>query len=68
MVLGLQKMQHTDLVALWHVESSWTRDGTCIPCVGRHILNHWTTREVHHYVLNDRTSVTPQHHGAVGAS
>ena len=25
------------------VESSWTRDGTCVPCIGRQILNHWTT-------------------------
>ena len=25
---------------------SWTRDGTCVPCVGRWILNHWTTRDV----------------------
>ena len=26
--------------------SSPTRDQTCIPCIGRWILNHWTTREV----------------------
>ena len=69
---GLQGMRgsgvwHTGLVAS-RVESSQTRDRTRFPCIGRHILNHWTTREVHHYVLNDRTSVTPQHHGAVGAS
>ena len=30
---------------LWHL-SSLTRDQTCIPCIGRWILNHWTTREV----------------------
>ena len=34
------------VVAAGHVESSRTRDGTCVPCVGRQILNHWTTREV----------------------
>ena len=34
------------LVAPPHVGSSQTRDGTCIPCIGRWILNHWTTREV----------------------
>ena len=34
------------LVALWHVESSQTRDWTRVPCLGRQILNHWTTREV----------------------
>ena len=27
-----------------HGLSSWTRDGTRVPCVGRQILNHWTTR------------------------
>ena len=35
-----------DLVAPHHVESSPTRDQTCVPCIGRRILNHWTTREV----------------------
>ena len=25
--------------------SSWTRDQTQVPCIGRRILNHWTTRE-----------------------
>ena len=23
-----------------------TRDGTCVPCIGRQIPNHWITREV----------------------
>ena len=27
------------------VESSWTRDRTCLPCVSGRILNHWTTRK-----------------------
>ena len=27
-------------------ESSRTRDRTHVPCIGRQILNHWTTREV----------------------
>ena len=27
-----------------HVESSWTRDQTCVSYTGRWILNHWTTR------------------------
>ena len=34
------------LVAPWHVESSWTRDWTCVPWISRWILNYWTTREV----------------------
>ena len=25
--------------------SSWTRDRTHVPCTGRQILNHWTTRK-----------------------
>ena len=28
------------------VGSSWTRDRTRVPCIGRWIPNHWTTREV----------------------
>ena len=35
-----------ELVAPQHVESSWTRDRTCVPCIGRRILIHCTTREV----------------------
>ena len=31
-------------VALWHVEFSWTRDQTHVPCLGRQILYHWITR------------------------
>ena len=34
------------LVALWHGGSSQIRDWTHVPCPGRWILNHWTTREV----------------------
>ena len=31
------------LVVLKHLGSSRTRDGTRVPCIGRWILNHWTT-------------------------
>ena len=41
-----QQLQHMGLVALWHVGSSQIRDWTHVPCIGRWILNHWTTREV----------------------
>ena len=34
------------LVVPQHVESSRTRDRTHISCIGRWILNDWTTREV----------------------
>ena len=30
---------------MWDL-SSPTRARTCLPCIGRRILNHWTTREV----------------------
>ena len=33
------------LVAPWRVGSSQTRDRTHVPCIGRQILNHWTTGE-----------------------
>ena len=33
------------LVAPQHVGSSWTRARTRVPCIGRRILNHCTTRE-----------------------
>ena len=50
------------LVAPWHVESSWTRDQTCIPHIGRQILNHWTTREVPRTVIlrHKNTKLKPQ--------
>ena len=31
-----------------YVESSLTRDGSHVPCIGRCILNQWTTRESPH--------------------
>ena len=38
------------LVVLWHMGSSWIRDGTCVPCIGRWILKHCITREVLTYL------------------
>ena len=34
------------LLSTRHVGSSWIRDRTCVPCIGRPVCNHWTTREV----------------------
>ena len=34
------------LVAPRHVGSSWTRAQNRVPCIGRRILNHYTTGEV----------------------
>ena len=35
-----------------HVGSSWTRDCTGVPCIAKCFLNHWTTREALHNILN----------------
>ena len=35
-----QWLWHTGLVTLRHMEFSWTRDQTCVSCVGRQILYH----------------------------
>ena len=42
----LQQLRHMGLVVLRCVESSWTRCRTCIPCIGRWIFIHGTTRTV----------------------
>ena len=34
----------THLVAPRHVGSSQTKDQTCVPCIARRILNHWTVK------------------------
>ena len=44
-VHGLRLLWCTGSVALWHVGSSWTRDGTSFPCIAKRIPNHWTTME-----------------------
>ena len=36
----VQGLRCMGLVALWHVESSLTRDQTRLPYIGRWILNH----------------------------
>ena len=40
--MGSVVVEPTGLVAPGHVESSRTRDGTPVPCIGRQTLNHWT--------------------------
>ena len=42
--VGAQSLWHMGLVSPWHVKSSWTRNQTRVPHIGRQILNHWTTR------------------------
>ena len=48
----LQSSWHMGLVALQHVESSWTRDRTRVLCIARQIPIHYTTREVASMVLS----------------
>ena len=42
-------MAHQALVALHLVGSSRTRGRTLVSCIGRPILNYWTTRKVYHF-------------------
>lgn len=44
-----QSLWRMCLVSSWYVESTWTRDGTHVPCIGRSILI--ATREVLFYFL-----------------
>ena len=43
------------LVAPWHVGSSQTRARTRVPCIGRQIPNHCTTREAPADLLERRS-------------
>ena len=38
-----QQLKHSGFVAGMHVKFSWTRYQAYVPCIGRWILNHWTT-------------------------
>ena len=40
-----QSLWHRSLAATQHMGSSWTRDWTCVSCIGRWILYHWATWE-----------------------
>ena len=48
-----QQLWHTGLVAPRHVGSSWTRNQTCDPCIGRRILNRCTTRAAQAFSSKD---------------
>ena len=54
---GSQSLWCVGLIALQHVESFLSRDQIHVPCIGRWILNYWTTREV----LALRDSYNPSH-------
>ena len=55
----LSSWRCSGLVASRHVESSWTKDQTHVPCIGRWILNHSTTREILCLFLTHRHTHTP---------
>ena len=54
-------MWHTGLVAPRHVGSSCTRARTRVPCMGRRILNHCTTREARSLYFKLTVCSPPQH-------
>lgn len=46
-----QYVKYTDLAAPWNVGLSATRDRTCVTCVSRQMLNHWTIGKSCFYLL-----------------
>ena len=50
---------HMGSVALQHVESFQTGDQTLVPCIGRWMLNPWTTRDVLSLVSYTRSAASP---------
>ena len=57
------QLRCTALVALGQVVSSWTMNQTHIPCIGRWILYHCTTREVLFQVANSYLPAMSSHGG-----
>ena len=53
------QLWRTDLVAPRHVGSSRTRARTRVPCIGRQILNHCTTKEAAERILNRENLACP---------
>ena len=56
-----QQLWLTGLVAPRHVGSSQTRARTCVPCIGRQILNHCATREALVCIFSPKVSSYRQH-------
>ena len=52
-----QQLWLTGLVTSRHVGSSQTRARTCVPCIGRQILNHCATREALFVHLDSSTAL-----------
>ena len=49
---GAEALEALGPPAPQYAGSSWTKDGTCVLCIGRRILNHWTTQEAPTCVLS----------------
>ena len=50
--MGILQARRLEWVDMSSSRESWKpRDQTCVPCIGKWILNHWTTREVPHSLL-----------------
>ena len=65
-VHGIQYLWPTALVSPWHVESSQSRDWTCVSYIGRRILSHLTTREgTSHLLLNSHNACFFQSWGMI---
>ena len=54
-----QQLWHMSLVAPQYLESSQSRDRTHVPCIGRQIPNHWTTRKVPQSILTKVYDMNP---------
>ena len=52
-----QYLWHMGVVDPWHAGSSRTRDRTHVSCIGRQILNPWTTGKALAYILKQEGSV-----------
>ena len=46
-----QQLQCEGSAASQHLEFFQIREGTCVPCIGRWILNHWTTRKAQQFLF-----------------
>ena len=54
-----QQMWHMGSAAPKYVKSSWTRDGTCVPCISRQSPIHYTTRKVLSFLFYSKNLFCP---------
>ena len=53
-------MEHMGLIVPWHIESFWTKAQICVPCIGRWILIHCTSRKFHVSYFLDKRKIWQQ--------